>query len=284
MLFPSKWRTRIRAAIHAFIAFNMRNGEKKEMDPKANAHYEELERRIRELTKMNKEIIQLNRLEKFAVAGRIANTIAHEIKNPLTSITLATSELADEFKMDESNIFIDIINRNNKKIHILINNFLNATKLPELCVRNISINDLIDEVLRIARDRIRQENIQVEIDYSTDIREVSVDSNKIKTAFLNIMLNAIEAMAPGKGVLYIRTEEREGKCIVIIKDNGDGMDEETVSKLFEPYFSTKRLGKGLGLAQVQSIILSHQGSIEVQSEPGKGTSFTISLNFYGNPA
>ena len=179
------------------------------MNRKTNTHYEQLERRIRELTKMNKEIIHFKSQEKFIAFDRIANTIAHEIKNPLTNINLATSQLAAEFQIGESNIFIGIISRNSKTIHTLIDNFLNATKLPEFFVRSISINDLIDEVLRIARECIGLENIKVEKDYSARIREVFVDADKIKIAFLNIILNAIEAMEPRGRAYYV--SERKGK-------------------------------------------------------------------------
>lgn len=90
-------------------------------------------------------------------------------------------------------------------------------------------------------------------------------------------MNAIEAMDPDSGVLQLITQTRNGKCVVVIADNGKGMDKESVSKLFEPYFTTKENGTGLGLTNTHNIILNHKGSVYAESEPGKGTKFTIVL-------
>jgi signal transduction histidine kinase len=106
-----------------------------------------------------------------------------------------------------------------------------------------------------------------------------VDAEKMKLAFLNIIVNAIEAMEPGTGVLEIKTEYRENQCLITIKDNGIGMDEESASKIFEPYYTTKESGNGLGLTNTQNIILNHNGHITLESAPGKGTTFFITLKY-----
>jgi signal transduction histidine kinase len=121
--------------------------------------------------------------------------------------------------------------------------------------------------------------ITVEKEYAKNLCVVSVDEEKIKIAFLNIIVNAVEAMHDENGVLKIKTEEKNKKCVITISDNGIGMDRETRSKLFEPYFTNKLKGNGLGLTHTQNIILNHKASVEVKSEIGKGTSFIISLNF-----
>jgi signal transduction histidine kinase len=104
-----------------------------------------------------------------------------------------------------------------------------------------------------------------------------MDVEKMKIAFLNIIINAIEAMEPDKGILDITTKKDGSDCIISIKDNGCGMDKLSLDKLFEPYFTNKPNGNGLGLANTQNIIFNHKGTIVVNSEPGKGTVFTISL-------
>ena len=96
---------------------------------------------------------------------------------------------------------------------------------------------------------------------------------------MNIIVNAIEAMEPDKGVLHLKTESKNDLCIAVITDNGKGMNKEYLSKLFEPYFTTKETGTGLGLAHTQNIIISHKGSVLAESEAGKGTSFVVSLNY-----
>jgi signal transduction histidine kinase len=105
-----------------------------------------------------------------------------------------------------------------------------------------------------------------------------VDPEKIKIAFLNIIVNAIEAMND-EGVLHITTQTKNGKCVTIIRDNGKGMTKADVGRLFEPYFTTKEKGTGLGLTNTQNIILSHNASITVESEIEKGTAFTITFDF-----
>jgi signal transduction histidine kinase len=107
---------------------------------------------------------------------------------------------------------------------------------------------------------------------------VEVDADKMKIALLNIIVNAIEAMESEKGVLAITTKAVRDKCLIEIKDNGQGMNEETMQKLFEPYFTNKLKGAGLGLTNTQNIVLNHKGSISVSSKLGEGSTFTIMLN------
>ena len=106
---------------------------------------------------------------------------------------------------------------------------------------------------------------------------MAVDEEKIRIAFLNIIINAIEAMEKGKGILQLTTSAEENRCIIEIKDNGAGMDEDTLQKMFEPYFSNKPKGNGLGLTNTQNIILSHKGKLKIDSKPGRGTHFMIIL-------
>ena len=140
-------------------------------------------------------------------------------------------------------------------------------------------NTLLDEALELAKDRVVLYNIQVVKKYSNDICEVAVDKDKLKIAFLNIIVNAIEAMEPGKGVLTIVTKGENNKCVIEVADNGAGMDKESMGRLFEPYFTSKPKGNGLGLTNTQNIILNHKGTIQAESEKGKGTIFSIALDF-----
>jgi signal transduction histidine kinase len=223
-------------------------------------------------------------MEKFSSLGRIAAMIAHEIKNPLTNINLATMQLSEELSLD-TNIFLSIIKRNSEKINTQINNFLNVTAFTELHIRNISINELLDEALKEAEDRIALEEVKVVKDYSNDICNVAIDTEKMKIAFLNIIFNAIDSMETEKGILSIKTEGKNNKCVITISDNGSGMKKETLSQIFEPFYTTKpKKGSGLGLSQTQNIILNHNGNIDVESQPGQGTSFIITLNFVEDQA
>ncbi len=258
-------------AIISLITFEKENKAKK-------IYRSELEAGIEKLKTANKELTDLKSIEKFAISGRISRTLAHEIRNPLTSIALATDQLKDSIADNEDNAFLlDIIKRNSERINTLISKLLNSTKFSELQLALVSPGDILDETIDLASDRINLQGIKIIKNYSLQSGKVEVDAEKMKLAFLNIIVNAIEAMEPDKGVLEIKVENREQLCLITIKDNGAGMDSDAVSKIFEPYFTTKEAGNGLGLTNTQNIILNHNGSISLESIPGKGTTFFIYL-------
>ena len=272
------------ALIFAAFGFYTYKREKKARiisDNKIEEYQQELKQQIDELDKANAALVQMKRSEKFAATGRVARTIAHEIRNPLTNIDLAVSQIkADIPEQDESSTMLfDMVIRNSKRINQLISDLLNATRFTELTVASVSINTLLDEALILAKDRIDLNNIEIKRQYSTDICSVSVDLAKVKIAFLNLYVNAIEAMEPGKGILKIKTKGENGKCVVEITDNGEGMTEEQLNNVFEPYYSTKKNGNGLGLTNTANIILNHDGDISIKSKPGEGTTFEIKFNF-----
>jgi len=266
--------------IFGFLTYMRENRARRESDYKVQQYQEQLRERIIELRNVNKELLQMRSIEKFASTGRIARTIAHEIRNPLTNINLAMEQLKNEARADDDiAILFEMVQRNSNRINQLITDLLNSTKFAELSYAKISINKLLDEAIDLATDRIVLYNISVVKKYSTDICDVSVDREKLKIAFLNIIVNAIEAMEPGKGVLTISTRGENNKCVIEIADNGSGMDRESLGRLFEPYFTSKPKGNGLGLTNTQNIILNHKGTIQAESEKGKGTTFIITLDF-----
>jgi len=266
--------------IFGFLTYMRENKARREADTKVRQYQEQLRERILELRNVNKELMQMRSIEKFAATGRIARTIAHEVRNPLTNINLAMEQLKSEIgDAEESTILFEMVHRNSNRINQLITDLLNSTKFAELTYGKTSINTLLDEALVLATDRIALYNITVEKHYSTDICDVAVDKEKLKIAFLNIIVNAIEAMEPGKGTLSIITKGENNKCVVEIVDNGSGMDKESLGRLFEPYFTSKPKGNGLGLTNTQNIILNHRGTIQAESEKGKGTTFIITLDF-----
>jgi signal transduction histidine kinase len=217
-------------------------------------------------------------MEKFTSTGRIARTIAHEVRNPLTNISLAAEQLQESgIQNNESSMLLDMINRNTVRINQLVSDLLNATKVIELHNKTVNINKIIDETLAMAADRIDLGKVKVEKNYLPEGCNVSVDEEIIKVAFLNIIVNAIEATEKNKGVLKLKTRKDGNRCIVEIEDNGSGMDEDTQQKLFEPYFTSKPDGNGLGLTNTQNIIMTHRGKISVRSKPGKGSVFTVTL-------
>ncbi len=262
-----------------FVTYTRENKGRKRAMQNITEYQQQLSNRIDELDTANAQLLQMRSMEKFTATGRIARTIAHEVRNPLTNINLASSQLkTDITDIDENSLSLfDIIERNSNRINKLISDLLNTTKFSELNFTNISVNDVLDEALIMAQDRIGLHQITVEKTYGATCH-IIVDTEKIKVAFLNIIINAIEAMEPGKGILHIDTKTEKGKCFVTITDNGTGMDEIALSKLFEPYFTNKPNGNGLGLANTQNIIFNHKGTVHVSSIIGKGTIFNIALD------
>jgi signal transduction histidine kinase len=261
-----------------FVTYTSENKARKIALQNIKEYQQQLSRRIDELNKANGELVHMRSLEKFAATGRIARTIAHEVRNPLTNINLASSQLKTDIGSTDENLLylFDVITRNSNRINKLISDLLQSTKFSELNFSNIPLNKLVDETLAAAKDRIDLNRVIIQKNYDTSA-QVNIDVDKMKIAFLNIIINAIEAMEPERGVLKIATKKEGHTCIISIQDNGSGMDEVSLSKLFEPYFTSKTNGNGLGLANTQNIIFNHKGTIHVSSEPGKGTTFTIRL-------
>ncbi len=262
-----------------FLTYTNENKARKVANQNIKEYQQQLSKRIDELNTLNAQLVQMRSMEKFAATGRIARTIAHEVRNPLTNINLASSQLkTDMSDEDENSLFLfDIIERNSSRINKLISDLLQTTKFSELNFTSISVNDLLDEALLMAQDRIGLQHITIKKNYEATCN-INVDKEKMKIAFLNIIVNAIEAMEPGNGTLTINSKTTGEKCQVTIADDGTGMDDTSLGKLFEPYFTSKQNGNGMGLANTQNIIFNHKGTVHVLSVVGKGTTFEITLN------
>ena len=270
--------TSVLAISYSLFNYNRESRARDESNQRNVQYQKELEAKIDELRAMDAEVKELKSMEKFTSTGRIARTIAHEVRNPLTNISLAAEQLQESgIQNNESSVLLDMINRNTVRINQLVSDLLNATKVIELHNKTVDINKIIDETLEMAADRIDLGKIKVEKNYLPEGCNVSVDEEIIKVAFLNIIVNAIEATEKNKGVVKLKTRKEGDRCIVEIEDNGTGMDEDTQQKLFEPYFTSKPKGNGLGLTNTQNIIMTHRGKISVRSKPGKGSVFVVTL-------
>jgi signal transduction histidine kinase len=268
------------------ITYMRLSRERKKILLEVDEYQASLNDRIEELDEANAELIRMRSQEKFAATGRIARTIAHEIRNPLTNINLASEQLKEEpgIVNDNTSFLFEMIGRNSSRINQLISDLLNSTKFTDLNYEKIGVNDFVDETLQEAQDRIALNNISVIKNYSKTPCDISIDKAKMKIALLNLIINAIEAME-GRNDSQLRLETRTdgNKCRIMIADNGTGMDKEALSRIFEPYFTSKSKGNGLGLTNTQNIVLNHNGEISVESVPGKGTEFVIILTI-GNKA
>ncbi len=234
---------------------------------------------IRDLTKRKQTERDLLRAEKLSMTGKIARTIAHEVRNPLTNLTLVIDQLKDEVAehSEDADMYFEIIDRNIDRIGKLIADLLNSSKPRALTLVQQSLNKLVMEALDLVRDRITLREMSLVLSLTEEPNELPLDADQFKVALLNLLINAIEAMEVGKGQLLVTTECLEDQVLLSIQDNGVGMSDDELNQLFEPYFTGKKQGTGLGLTTVQNIIHSHHGRINVDSEVGAGTTFSITF-------
>jgi len=215
--------------------------------------------------------------EKLAATGRLVRTLAHEVRNPLSNIHMSLEQLSSLTKGEER-VYIDIIDRNGKRINDLITELLTSSKPTEMLFEKVVLQTAVDETIGVALDRLTLKQIRLKVNYPDLPCYIRADKEKLKIALLNIIINAIEAIESVKGELTISLYHNEESYSLEITDNGCGIPQENLSKLFEPYFTSKRNGIGLGLASTLNIIQAHNASIEVKSKVSVGTSFIINFN------
>ena len=178
---------------------------------------------------------------------------------------------------EEDKIFLDIIQRNAKRIDNLIGELLDSYRPYEKVFKVTNLRSILEDTLQLAYDRIHLKGIKISASYPSDPCIIQADEEKLKIAFLNIVVNATEAIANGSGEVVIVLSEKPEHYIVEISDNGSGIPPEILAKLFEPYFTSKRNGMGLGLASTLNIVQSHGGTIDVESEVNNGSKFIVSV-------
>jgi len=233
---------------------------------------------IHDITALKKAETATLTMEKMKMASHLARTLAHEVRNPLNSIMLATEQI-DTTINEEMQFLGDIIKRNSKRINDLITDLLNSSRPRQISLQKKTLQSILDETIEAAADRIKIRNIQLQTDYISDHAWVLADYEKLKIAFLNIIINAVEAMEDENGKLIITLKKiNEIQYLVSIEDNGCGIVKENLVKLFDPYFTTKQNGFGLGLASTLNILQSHNVAIDVDSKVKKGTTFKLFFN------
>lgn len=213
--------------------------------------------------------------EKLEGTHRLVTTLAHEIRNPLTNIGLSVGGIIDEGINDSQEAFANIIKRSSARINDIITELLNSSRELELKFDLIDLNSFLNDVLHIAQDSIQLKNIQLRVALCDFPVIKPIDREKFKIALLNLIFNAVEASDKVDSYLSVELEQKLENTVLVIEDNGSGIKEEDLNKLFEPYFTTKKTGMGLGLVSTLNIIKSHKAQIEVQSKVGKGTTFRI---------
>ncbi|MFH1061607.1 MAG: ATP-binding protein [Candidatus Omnitrophota bacterium] len=214
---------------------------------------------------------------RLSAMGQMAAAISHELRNPLSGIKVAAEYLMRKLKNHPDAIDI-IVNIHNEVIFAnnIITNILEHARIGNPNLEKINIKRIMEEAILTIAQQGSFNNIQIKKNISEDLPELYLDILQIKQVFLNMFINAAEAMVGG-GKLNIKVSTKKNMIVIEIADTGAGIEKNNLDKLFEPFFSTKVKGVGLGLAISKEIIENHKGTIEVESKLGKGTMFTISL-------
>jgi PAS domain S-box-containing protein len=233
---------------------------------------------IHDITALKKTEKEKLMIEKMEVASRLVRIMAHEVRNPLNNIMLSAEQLEHGIDQAEAQICLDIIKRNGKRIEGIMAELLKPANDGELSFQRSSLQVIIDESIDAAIDRIKLRNIELQKNYIPEIAWVMADQEKLKIALLNIIINAVEAMKENNGQLSISIKRNEQLYIVEIADNGCGVSEENLPLLFEPYFTSKQQGIGIGLASTHNILNYHKAEISVESQLNKGTTFKVVFN------
>ncbi len=230
---------------------------------------------------LHKEILErereLARADKLAALGTVAAGMAHEIKNPLSVIKGMTQVLQENLKDENfTEKFSQIIPRQLDRINNIVENLLRFGKKHELKISDLNINQVLKETLLLVKEQCKKKNIKIIEEYE-ELPAIAGDPEQLSQAFLNLALNAIQAIAEN-GELKLKTKKLKNDEIFIeISDTGIGIPEESLGKIFDPFFTTKEKGAGLGLAVTYRIIKEHRGEIRVKSEVGRGTTFMITI-------
>lgn len=229
---------------------------------------------IHDITNIKKAELANLQAEKLAANERLIRMLAHEIRNPLNNIILSIEQLLPTEKDEMAKSYMDIIQRNSLRINNIISELLNVAKPSELILVEHSLQDIIEESISNTNDRIKLLNIHVKKNYPARPLIIKADKGKLVIVFTNIIINAIEAMNTD-GTLTINIAESDHSYEVCIKDNGKGISRENLLRLFEPFFTMKKNGIGLGLTVAYSILQSHNAKIKAASKENQGTEFQI---------
>jgi len=232
------------------------------------------------------------RVEKLEITSQLGARVAHEIKNPLNSIGLIIDHLQDRFTpMDKTDAktFLELsknMKQEVERLNEIVEGFLRFARPSSFSRQPMNLNDLIDETVAFMTPVAIHQGVQMHRHLDPAIPKIPADYQSLRQALLNLLLNALQAMPAGgelhlstlmRGHGSVRSADGEGEVVVSIRDTGCGVPPENLTKLFDPYFTTKANGFGLGLSIVERVVQEHGGRVEVNSELGKGATFTLSL-------
>jgi signal transduction histidine kinase len=227
---------------------------------------------------------QLEKAERLSSLGQLAAGVAHEIRNPLNAISIAAQRLNRDFapsdtqKAEDFNNLSSIIKDEIKRLNGIIEEFLTFSKSRRLDFHKFSVTELLQKIVNLMKEEASSKGITLETNWRQEPAHIPMDVNKLQQAFINLIKNAMESITEEKGKVFI-TVDKEGKNYIVVKiaDTGCGMTAEEINQIFNPEYTTKEKGVGLGIPLAFEIIRGHGGDIQVTSRKDKGTTFDVIL-------
>lgn len=235
---------------------------------------------------MNKSPLSIDEREQFQAQyseiATLAGGLAHEIKNPLSTMSINLELLTED--LDSLDVpakhrmlkKVESVQRECKHLQDILDAFLQFARVGKLALSEANLNDQVSDFIDFFRPQAREANIEISPHFDADLPTIQVDKALLRQVLMNLALNVIQAMPDG-GLIELQTYYKEGMVSLDIIDNGNGIDEKVKSRMFDTFFSTKSGGSGLGLPTVKKVMDAHHGTIECESELGRGTRFTISF-------
>ncbi|TSK04582.1 MAG: HAMP domain-containing protein [Geobacter sp.] len=245
------------------------------------ANLNEMVKKLKEKELLEKRLYEAEHLSKV---GQLAAGIAHEIRNPLNYISLAIDHLKSELlptcrdKGGELTSIADNIKEEVRKANYMVLNFMNYGRPLKLKLQQVSYNDLVSKAMQIMQDRLVERNITIVREIPADLPPLQIDPELMRNCLCNFLSNSTQAMPEGGAITFgAALDADNGVFRLTFSDHGTGIEEQDLEKVFQPYFTTREAGIGLGLAITERIIKEHGGSISVASRKGEGTTFTVLL-------
>ena len=237
-------------------------------------------RDVSDIKRMEREIYQA---EKMTALGRLAASVAHEVRNPLGAVTLQLALLEEDAtempEPDRTRILrrMNIANSEIKRLDRIVENFLRFSRAPQVLFERISLNDVVRRVFELVTPEAREQDVRLDLDLAEGLPSIEGDEGQLAQAILNITVNAFHAIQGQGKVSAVTRMDEDGTISLAIQDDGAGISEVDIDRVFEFYYTTKDEGTGLGLSIAQRIIYEHKGRIDVQSQQGYGATFVIHL-------